>query len=149
MLPWPSRGPKGMPRPWHPTHGACHALDMLPLPLRHPACPQGPCCLRPGACQRAHASMPRPWLLHARPGLGCCVLAQALDAACSPKPCLLSAHGGLPWPRCRQASEFITHRKVTVSGPKGRHARNIFEFNLSQNYVTPGCLTRDVDGVRW
>ena len=82
MLPWPSRGPKGMPRPWHPTHGACHALDMLPLPLRHPACPQGPCCLRPGACQRAHACTPRPWLLHARPGLGCCVLAQALPAAC-------------------------------------------------------------------
>ena len=93
MLPWPSRGPKGMPRPWHPTHGACHALDMLPLPLRHPACPQGPCCLRPGACQRAHASTPRPWLLHARPGLGCCVLAQALDAACSCLGCCVL----MPW----------------------------------------------------
>ena len=104
-----------MPRPWHPTHGACHALAMLPLPLRHPACPQGPCCLRPGACQRAHACTPRPWLLHARPGLGCCVLAQALDAACSPKPCLLSAHGGLPWP-------WLLHAHALAACPWGAAA---------------------------
>ena len=54
---------------------AALAREMLPAPRGMPA--------RPGACQRAHASTPRPWLLHARPGLGCCVLAQALDAACS------------------------------------------------------------------
>src|SRR4029077_8127035 len=121
MLPWPSRGPKGMPRPWHPTHGACHALAMLPLPLRHPACPQGPCCLRPGACQRAHACTPRPWLLHARPGLGCCVLAQALPAACSPRPCLLSAHGGLPWP-------WLLHAHALAACPWGAacmHAQSL------------------------
>ena len=92
VLPWPSRGPKGMPRPWHPKHGACHALAVMPLPP-HAACMLGP-WLRaprgPAACAQGHASMPTqachglccvpwPWLLHACPCLGCCM------PACTPR----------------------------------------------------------------
>ena len=104
MLPRPSRGPKGMPRPWHPTHGACHALAMLPLPLRHPAC-YGLGCVPPGALLPAPRGMPaRPrkqaTALAACLGLGCCMHAQALAAACSPKPWMLHAHAlaaECPW----------------------------------------------------
>ena len=66
--------PRGMPRPRRAAtapSGSVHAMALA-------ACPQGPCCLRPGACQRAHASMPQPWPRC----LGCCMHAQALAAAC-------------------------------------------------------------------
>ena len=63
----------GIPPTGHQTapSGSVHARALA-------ACPQGPCCLRPGACQRAHASMPQPWPRC----LGCCMHAQALAAAC-------------------------------------------------------------------
>ena len=63
----------GIPPTGHQTapSGSVHARALA-------ACPQGPCCLRPGACQRAHTSMPQPWPRC----LGCCMHAQALAAAC-------------------------------------------------------------------
>ena len=90
---------------------------MLPLPLRHPAC-YGLGCMPPGALlpapkgmpvrPRKHATalaaacMPRPWLLRARPSLGCCM----------PMPWLLSAHGGLPWP-------WLLHAHALAACPWG------------------------------
>ena len=50
----------------------------------------------PAACAQGHASAPT----QARPGLGCCMHAQALAAACSPKPWMLRAHAlaaECPW----------------------------------------------------
>ena len=87
MLPWPSRAPKGMPRARDPTHGARHALTMLPLPLRHLAC-HGLGCV------------PWPWLLYACPGLGSCMPMGCYHGlgCCMPMPWLLRAHGALPWP---------------------------------------------------
>ena len=110
----------GIPPTGHATPSpCCHypsgTLDAMALAM----CPQGPCCLRPGACQCAHASMPRPWpwlralalavactprpwLLRARPSLGCCM----------PMPWLLSALGGLPWP-------WLLHAHALAACPCG------------------------------
>lgn len=93
--------PRGMPRPCRAAT-AFQAAWMLGPWLR---APRGL-----AACTQGHASVPRqayhglgyvpwPWLLHACPGLGCCM----------PMGCCLGlgrgipmpwqrAHGGLPWP---------------------------------------------------
>ena len=86
----------GIPSTGHATPSpCCHRPSGCVHARALAACPQGPSCLRPGACQSAHASMPWPWLralalaaacmpwpwLRAL-GLGCCMHAQALAAAC-------------------------------------------------------------------
>ena len=91
----------GVPRACHdlgsqPTgHATPSPCYHYPSGTLHAACPQGSCCLHQRACQRAHTSMPRPWLLHACPGLGsympigCCLSL----GYCMPMP-WLRAHKG-------------------------------------------------------
>src|SRR4029077_14891923 len=69
-----------MPRPRHaataPQAPCVPPGALLPAPRGMPARP------RMHAPALAAACTPRPWLLRARPGLACCVLAQALPAEC-------------------------------------------------------------------
>jgi len=136
---------------------ACHSLGIPPTGhAKAPsgsvharalaACPQGPRCLRPGACQGAHASMPRPWLLHACLGLGSCMpMGCCLGLGCCMPWPWLPAHGGclglgccMPWP-WQDAHGGLLGRSGHPRGMPACTPRRIAPHRpaLRQNWLVP------------
>ena len=125
----------GVPRACHdlgsqPTgHATPSPCYHYPSGTLHAACPQGSCCLHQRACQRAHTSMPRPWLLHACPGLGsympigCCLSL----GYCMPMP-WLRAHRGLPWPWLLHALMHVASHRPASSRTPAKLACAFFHF---------------------